>query len=227
MLPREASAGHEPGLEHRYVDSLGHAPLQLMSVVEDCQLGVGVGGARRLQGRRHVRPGGLGDLEWVRPLGRRDHHETAYPVGVVRVGSHQHDAGRRGERVQQAIDELGMGKVVHGEGELVTVGRGVAGVDDREPGIGHQAPQGKHRLGREEVLHRGTGRTYVGKACQVATDLVHRRPSGTSLVADIMERLSRPAHEQQAGPLPFWPARHRHGCRASETSGGSGDQDGS
>jgi len=57
-----------------------------------------------------------------------------------------------------------MGKVIHGEGELVTVGRGAAGVGDRQPGIGHQAPQGTHRSGREEVLNRGTGRTYVGKA---------------------------------------------------------------
>jgi len=57
-----------------------------------------------------------------------------------------------------------MGKVIHGEGELVTVGRGAAGVGDRKPGIGHQAPQGTHRSGREEVLNRGTGRTYVGKA---------------------------------------------------------------
>ncbi len=64
----------------------------------------------------------------------------AYPVGVVRAGSHQHDAGRPGERVQQAIDELGMGKVVHGEGELVTVGRGVAGAGGREPGIGRSKP---------------------------------------------------------------------------------------
>ncbi len=120
-----------------------------------------------------------------------------------------------------------MGKVIHGEGELVTVGRGVAGVEDREPGIGHQAPQGTHRPGREEVLYRRTGRAYADQACQVTTDLVHRRPSSTSLVAHIMERLSRPACEQQVGPLPFWPVRHRHRRRASEASGGSGDQDGS
>jgi hypothetical protein len=85
VLPREARAGHEPGLEYRHVDPTGHAPLQLMSVVEDRQLGVGVGDTRRLHGRRYLGPGGLGDLERVRPLGRRDHHETPYPVGLVRV----------------------------------------------------------------------------------------------------------------------------------------------
>ena len=69
--------------------------------------------------------------------------------------------------------------------------------------------------------------TSAGRAGQVAADLVHRRPSGTSLVADTVERLARSADEQQIGPLPFWPVRHRHGRRASEASGGSGDQDGS
>ena len=36
-----------------------------------------------------------------------------------------------------------------------------------------------------------------------------------------------PGRPTSSRPLAFWPVRHRHGRRASEASGGSGDQDGS
>jgi hypothetical protein len=43
VLPRQTRARHEPGLEHGHVDPLRRAPLQLVGVVEDRQLGVRVG----------------------------------------------------------------------------------------------------------------------------------------------------------------------------------------
>ena len=114
------------------------------------------------------------------------------------------------------------------EGELVAIGCQALRVSTTESPAFAMSP----RSGRTTPLSRSS--FAVSAAVCTAARLARSQPISRTVSArrpglsrHPRERVPWPADEQQAGPLPFWPVRHGHGRRASEASGGSGDQDGS
>jgi hypothetical protein len=116
---------------------------------------------------------------------------------VIGARAEQHDPCRGGERAEQIADELGVGEVVDGEGQLVAVVRGPPGVGRHGAGVGDQRAQRPDGARGEQTAYRGRGGTDVGQARQVAADLVDARPEGTGLFADRRQVAPGAADQQQ------------------------------
>ncbi len=113
--------GMNPGSKTDTLNALGRVTLELVGIVDQGELRVGVRDARSTVRRLDMRRRRLGDVDRVLPVGRRDAEQPPRSVEVVRVRAEQDDARRSGDRAEQVADELGVRQVVDCERELVPV----------------------------------------------------------------------------------------------------------
>ena len=155
-----------------------------------------------------------------------DSQHPAKDVLVVSVRPQQHDSGGSDEQVEQVADQLCVREIVYVEGEFVSVRGGVAGVDDRDAGIGRQTAQWAHRASFQQTPGFLPGGAHVGKPGKITTDPVGGRPCRTGVVHHLAQCWTVPANQQHVGAFGRGAIGDRQRSGPSQCAGRPGDQHG-